>query len=660
MKSQKKLNSNTNSSVNRSLRPKSVFKKESGPIKILSPRKENKEENTIINENDNNKINDENQDINEIKEIQQTNEENGNQNEINNTNNLNDNFFNPTNSNEDLLAQNQLPLLNTNSHTLPNKRPKTAKDRYKIKLENIENMFNMRPTFYYERTNKKFSLKKFGLIPGIPDDLLPRLKFVFSIFKNPLLEKYVEKAPSKMQNTIMPICDYLSMYKSPNSKYLDLDKYAIFFYYLCSKIQYDIEEKNKDEKDLEKIFSSGFANSFQFCKLFEFMCKKNLLRVKHIAGFCKSKELPHFKVGTNSEKINHHWNSIFINNKWYFCDLTFGSGGIKPRGEFKKDHFNPFYFLTPADTLIETHRPIDDLWQLSTKIIPAKQFSSKREILFGEFYKQVYDYGIDLVSHEYPVIHFNYCNKPLFIKLGLKEMAISANLYFHNFRNKVGDVKFSFDDKKNIFTLEPTFPQNGEYFLEVLFREFSSSENQYLPLINYKIIVDDSQEKYFENLKKQKIKQEQKDKLLKELKKRPKSVRLRFMSGTLIDRKELINKRQMKSICYDNEGAHLISPANNNIKIGQENNFKIKVLNSEGVCVLDGRNWNYLKRKKKDKNLWIGKFMINSENISVLSMKDNALFTEVFQLKAHNVTSDILRSGKFSREKSKRIKPYFQ
>ena len=651
MKNQKKLNSSIG---NGALRPKSVFKKESGPIKILSPREENKDENIIVNENNDIKINDENKDLNTLKEIQQTNDGKGDQNDKINENDLNANYF------EDLVAQNQLPLLNTNSHTLPNKRAKTAKDRYKIKLENIENMFNIRPTFYYERTNKKSSLKKFGLKPGIPDDLLPRLKFVFSIFKNPSLEKYVEKAPSKMQNTIMSICGYLNEYKSPNSKYLDLDKYAIFFYYICTKMQYDIDEKNKDEKDLEKIFNSGLANSFQFCKLFELMCKKNLLRVKHIAGFCKNKELPYFKIGTNSEKINHHWNAIFINNKWYFCDLTFGSGGIKPRGEFKKDHFNPFYFLTPANTLIETHRPIDDLWQLSTKIIPAKQFSSKREILFGEFYKQVYDYEIDLVSHEYPVIHFNYCNKPLFIQLGLKEMAISANLYLHNFRNKVGEVKFSFDDKKNIFTLEPSFPQNGEYWLEILFRQFSSNENQYLPLINYKIIVDDSQEKYFENLKKHKILQDQKDKLLKELKKRPKSVGLRFMSGTLIDRKELISKRQKKSICYDNEGAHLISPANNNIKIGQENDFKIKVPNSEGVCVLDGRNWTYLKRKKKDKNLWIGKVTVNSENISVLSMKDNSLFTEVFQLKAHNVNSDLLRSGKFSKEKFKRIKPYFQ
>ena len=663
MKQNKKFNSNGNTlkeSSKKLIRPNSVFKKEPGPIKIISNNKEKSEFGNTIKTK---KINDENKDLNSIKESKNNNYDNDINNNNYNSLNTNDEFFlENDNENENpipIQTQTMLPLLSANNHTLQNKRAKTAKDRYKLKLENLETMFNIKPTFYYERSKKKLYLKKFGLVPGIPNDLLPRLKLVFSIFKNPSLDSYIEKAPSKMQNTIMPICDYLWEYKT-NNKYNDLDKYAIFYYYLCTKIQYDIKKINKDEKDLETIFKSGFANSLQFSKLFEFMCKKHLLRVKHISGFCKSKELPHFKVGTNSNKVNHHWNAIYINNNWYFCDLTFGSGGIKPRGEFKKDYFNPFYFLTPPDTLIETHRPNDDLWQLTTKIIPANQFSAKKEIQLGDFYKQVYDYGINLVSHDFPIIHFNYCNKPLNIQLGLREMAIQANLYLHNFRNKISDVKFSFDDKKNIFSLEPIFPENGEYWLEILFREFSSNENQYLPLINYKIIVDDSQEKYFENLKKQKIIQEQKEKYLKELKKnRAKSVRLAFMSGTIIERKDLIKNKIQKCICLDNEGAYLISPPNNNIKIGQENNFKIKVPNSEGVCVLDGRNWNYLKRMKKDKNIWIGKIVINNENILILSMKDNSLYTEVFQLKAQNMSSNLLRSGQINKDKLKRFKSNF-
>jgi hypothetical protein len=236
-------------------------------------------------------------------------------------------------------------------------------------------------------------------------------------------------------------------------------------------------------------------------------------------------------------------------------------------------------------------------------------------------------------------------------------MAIQSNLYLRNFRNKISDIKFGFDDKTDIFSLEPIFPENGDYLVEILYREFTSNETQYLPLINYKIIVDDSQEKYFEKLKKQKIMQVNKNKMIKELKKnRPKSMRMTFNPGTIIDRKDLIKTKTQK-ICLDNEGAYLISPPNNHIKIGQENDFKIKVPNCFGVCVLEGRNWNYLKRMKNDKNIWYGKVMINNPNILVLSMKENSLFTEVFQLKARNFIGKYLRNSTLtSREKNKKIK----
>ncbi len=640
-----KKNSNLNSyreNTKSILRPKSVFKKEMGPIKIMSMANTTKNSNNFKIFK---KVNDENKDINVIKPIKHYGY---------NKAYINNNNFNTLETKEDLTLDNQnnLPVLSFNAHTINNQRAKTAKERYKMKLDNLEMMFNAKPNFYYEKNKGKISIKKFGLIPGIPNELMPRLKLVFSIFKNPDIQPFIDKAPSKMQNDIQTIANYLYEFKT-NSKFPELDKYSIFFYYLCTKLQYDVKGINKDKKDMEEVFSSGYANSYQFCKIFEIMCKKHLLRVKHISGFCKSKVTPYYKTGTDCNIINHHWNAIYVNSKWYFCDLTFGSGGIKPRGEFKKNHFNPFYFLTLPDILIETHYPSDEIWQLTTKIIPMNQFGSKKEILFGEFYKQVYEHNIQLVSHEFPVIHYNHCNKPLIIQIGVKEMAIQSNLYLHNFRNKVSDIKFSFNDKTDIFSLEPIFPENGDYWVEILFREFTSNETQYLPLINYKIIVDDSQEKYFENLKKQKILQVNKDKMIKELRKnRPKSMRMTYLPGTIIDRKDLIKTKTQK-ICLDNEGAYLIAPSNNNLKIGQENAFKIKVPNSVGVCVLDGRNWNYLKRKKNDKNLWFGKVMIYNPNVLILSMKDNSLFTEVFQLKAKNT---LLGTSRTSREKTKKFK----
>ena len=639
-------NSNSNNFFNenskKNNRPNTVFRREEAPVKIIDKHSRNAGRSP---ENANNQSNQNNTISNNLVIENDQNLENNPalQNEENENNNLysSENFE----SNFENINQNNLPPLSNSVKDFKKERAKTATGRLKIKLENIANMFN-NPPMYYTKKNLHFKTKSIGLVPGIPDDFLTRLKLVFNIFKDKNLINYVEKAPSKNHNKLDVISEYLWNYHQDKNKVLDF--YAVFFYYLCTKIKYDVEGKNKDEKNLENIFHSGFANSLQFCKLFEYLCKKHLLRIKRIEGFCKSKELPYFKKGTDVTKVNHHWNAIYINHNWYFCDLTFGSGGIKNKDEFAKNFFNPYYFLTPPDYLIESHRPIDDLWQLTTKIIPTNQFSNKKDNFGGEFYQQVYEHNINLVTHKFPVIH---CDGPINIQIGVKEMAIQAFLFYSNFKTKAGDVKFSYNDKDKLFILEPSFPCNGEYWLEILYREFTSNEVEYFPLVNYKIIVDDSQEKYMENLKKQNLKKKQKENLIKELKKkRPRSVRLPLMTGTIIAKEEIIRKREKKNYCLDNEGAHLISPNIKNIKIDQINEFKVLVPNSENVCVLDGQEWNYLKRAKKDKNMWIGGVLIKNEDVLILSMKENGVFTEVFQLKAHRVTSNLLRMNKIRKE----------
>ena len=619
----KQINLNLNNKTDQ-LKTETSNQNENGPIKLI-------DKNIINSMNEQNNIN-------SLMGINDPSIYN-NYNSINTNNNPEEEIFSSGEDKDEKQSQSILPMLSKTESNLFKKRAKTATDRFKIRLESISNMFKNEPKLYFD-FQKKMTFKHRGLIPGIPNDLLTRLKLVFNIFKNPKFVKYVKKAPPKRVG-LEAITDYLWAYNKDHSHLLEF--YAIFFYYLCTNIKYDINEMNKNEKNLNVIFKNGFANSLQFCKLFEFMCKKNFLRIKRIEGFCKSKELPHYKKGSDVLKVNHYWNAIYINKEWYFCDLTFGSGGIKKRKESIKDYFSPYYFLTPADNLIETHRPIDDMWQMTKKIIPANQFSNSKELVnSGDFYKQVFDNPVTLVTHKYPLIKCE--NKPISIQIGIKECAIQAFLYNSKIKSKVSEVKFGFNSEDSTFTLEPVFPSNGEYWLEILFREFSSNEVQYLPLIKYKIIVDDSQEKYIENIKKQKLLYSQKEKLLKEIKtKRPKSVKIPNISKVLISREQINSTRKQTKICLDNEGAYLISPNSNNIKIGQINNFKVKVPNSESVCVLDGREWNYLKRNRKDKNTWFGNIEIKNENVLILSVKENKIFTEVFQLKAHYVSSNLLR-----------------
>ena len=523
----------------------------------------------------------------------------------------------------------------------------------KKKLEDIIHMFNSEPE-NNSFLKKKFKFKHRGLIPGIPNDIFSRLKFNYDIFKNKRFIEYVKQAPPKDKSDLEEITDYLWKYSKDHTKTVKF--YALYFYYLCTNIKYDVDNISENENNINRIFRLGYADSLQFCKLFEYMCRRHFLKVTRIEGFCKTKESPNYKRGTDVTNSNHYWNSIYINNTWYFCDLTFGSGGIKSNPEKSnltniKEKFNAYYFLTPAEYLIETHRPLNDIWQMTEKTIPANEFSNKRDVNMGDFYKQVYEHKIDLITHQYPIIKCN--RKKLDLKLGVKGKGTQAFLYYSNYKTKSTEIKTEYDNEKNILTIEHIFDVNGEYWLEILYRDDNSTDIEYLPLINYKIIVNNTEEKNIEQLrKKKKIKLD--ENFLYDLKwKKNKTIKNKNLSRVLINHEQIKFYAKQTKICLDNEGAYLISPNAKNIKIGQINEFKVKVPNSDVVCVLDGHEWNYLKKNRNDKNIWMGNIEIKNENILILSLRDNKVFTEIFKLKAHYVTSNLLRKSQSKKEHSK-------
>ena len=49
----------------------------------------------------------------------------------------------------------------------------------------------------------------------------------------------------------------------------------------------------------------------------------------------------------------------------------------------------------------------------------------------------------------------------------------------------------------------------------------------------------------------------------------------------------------------------------------------------------------------------MGNIEIKNENVLILSLRDNKVFTEIFKLKAHYVTSNLLRKSQSKKEHSK-------
>ena len=89
---------------------------------------------------------------------------------------------------------------------------------------------------------------------------------------------------------------------------------------------------------------------------------------------------------------------------------------------------------------------------------------------------------------------------------------------------------------------------------------------------------------------------------------------------------------KIKNKCFDNDSAYLYEPKNKILRIGQDTRFKVRVKGAKNVAVLDGRKWNYLRRKEEE--LFEGNVVIENENIVLCAMRNKNIFTEVFEFLA--------------------------
>ncbi len=83
------------------------------------------------------------------------------------------------------------------------------------------------------------------------------------------------------------------------------------------------------------------------------------LRCEMINGFGKSTG-----ADVENQVVNHSWNAVRLNGKWYLCDPTWSSGHIDgSTGEFIAD-YNDHYFLLAPEKFSINHSPEDEKWTL--------------------------------------------------------------------------------------------------------------------------------------------------------------------------------------------------------------------------------------------------------------------------------------------------------
>jgi len=127
---------------------------------------------------------------------------------------------------------------------------------------------------------------------------------------------------------------------------------------------------------------SGYANLYQ--QLAQEMGLKSVI----VIGYAKGVD---YAVG-DDQNVNHAWNAVQIDSKWFLLDSTWGAGTIS-NNRFEKS-FNPAYFATNPEYFIYTHFPENSKWQLLPNPYTRAMFDSLPTVSH-----HLFSSNIELVSH---------------------------------------------------------------------------------------------------------------------------------------------------------------------------------------------------------------------------------------------------------------------
>ena len=525
---------------------------------------------------------------------------------------------------------------------------------------------------------------------GIPNNVFERMKFLTKKFSDKKFLKYYEKRPKKKSYNFEEEIDYLVKYSKKNS---ELDSIMMAYYFVCKEIKfdkecYDNDEETKFNQNPRNVYEEGYAVSSGFTNLFEYILKKMEIKFSHIDGYCKlmpkknvDKKLKKIKKMYRSqsakiinevheelnETVNHSWNAVYIRGEWYFCDCLFGSGSVEKdedlitqinlkqldinnnlynynssnmtnenlsKNNESIDTFNYFYFMVPPELLISTHRPLDYLWQFLPKILSFKEFYNNRMINYGEFYKNVFKYKVKLMSHVEPFISMTTKEK-LKIKIKVPKHVIEANLFYSLGNTKISEVKFVYDEENDFYTLEPIFPQKGEYILKINARSLKSTDLLYWPLLDYVIKIEpfffvNSSTNFFLKKKLESKEKTKVEDIFPKLNKNPLSKKV-FTPKIVSDYSKVFPPKTFKKICYDNEDFKILEPRSSLLKKGATTKFKILVKGAVSVPILDGNHLTFLKKHEGD--IFIGQKDIETNNVSLCCLRGKNVFTELYKFK---------------------------
>lgn len=207
-------------------------------------------------------------------------------------------------------------------------------------------------------------------------------------------------------------------YKLTHNLTSEEEKVRAIFRWITNNISYDVQgyynkniykeiENKLDESDsknyelnynklvVEKVFKEKKAVCDGYSRLFKYLCELSNLKTEIISGYGR---ITTDTIGVTGQ-INHSWNAVKLDKKWFLLDVTWASGYTNNSVTKYYKKYNNLYYLTSPEIFIKNHLPENQQWTLLNKTIKIDSFFNA-PIFYDDYFKL----NIKNISPEFGII----------------------------------------------------------------------------------------------------------------------------------------------------------------------------------------------------------------------------------------------------------------
>ena len=186
----------------------------------------------------------------------------------------------------------------------------------------------------------------------------------------------------------------------------DVEKFRAIFKWVCLNVESDyalfVENKNMrrklrgekltawEKKFSVRVFNIMTAQHRTICTGYAYLVKELAfhaeLNCRIVDGYSRHART---NIG-GSGVVNHSWNAVELQGKWYLCDPTWSSGTIEGERQTFVKKFENAYFLSEPRLFARNHYPLDSQW-IRTKVKPSLQAFLDAPLVYSTSFR----YGVE-------------------------------------------------------------------------------------------------------------------------------------------------------------------------------------------------------------------------------------------------------------------------